>query len=173
MPIQFQYFPKSERMPDHLGSLIEVFNKKDGVISSNGNQLRSDEVLSILAPEMERIGYKVEKGKSSKLKIRIPVLYGRNNTIEKAFEVDGFNKETGTVVEVEAGRGVMNHQFLKDLFEAIVMQEVNYLVIAIRNIYEYSNTQSEDFEKVVEFIEVLYTSNRISLPLKGILIVGY
>lgn len=173
MSIQFQYFPKSERMPNHLESLIEVFKKKNNIISSTVNQLKSDEVLNFLAPEMEQIGYLVEKGKSAKLKIRIPVLYGRNNTIEKSFEVDGFHKETGTVVEIEAGRGVMNHQFLKDLFEAIVMQEINYLVIAIRNIYEYSHTQSEDFEKVVEFIEVLYTSQRITLPLKGILIIGY
>ena len=173
MSIQFQYYPKSERMPNHLRFLIEVFNKKNDMISSSANQLKSDEVLNILAPEMERIGYLVEKGKSAKFKISIPVLYGRNNTIEKAFEVDGYHKETGTVVEIEAGRGVMNHQFLKDLFEAIVMQEINYLVIAIRNIYEYSNTQSEDFEKVVEFIDVLYTSNRINLPLKGILIIGY
>lgn len=173
MAIQYQYFPKSERMPDHLIDLIDIFSKKDELISSFHNQLKSDEVLNVLAPEMEKLGYLVEKGKSAKYKIRIPVLYGRNNTIEKAFEVDGFHKITGTVVEIEAGRGVMNHQFLKDLFEAIVMQEINYLVIAIRNIYEYSNTQSEDFEKVLEFIDVLYTSNRINLPLKGILIIGY
>jgi hypothetical protein len=36
------------------------------------------------------------------------------------------------VLEVEAGRGVVNHQFLKDLFQACMMYEVNYLAIAIR-----------------------------------------
>lgn len=186
MAIQSQYFPKSERMPDHLKDLIDIFREKDALISSSANQLKSDEVLAVLAPEMEERGYLVEKkGKlstsstsapsaaSAPFKIRIPVLYGRNNTIAKAFEVDGFHKATGTVVEIEAGRAVVNHQFLKDLFEAIAMQEINYLVIAVRNIYSYGNTQSKDFEKVEEFIDVLYTSNRINLPLKGILIIGY
>ena len=37
-----------------------------------------------------------------------------------------------SVLEVEAGRGVVNHQFLKDLFQACMMYEVNYLAIAIR-----------------------------------------
>ena len=169
MAIQSQYFPKSERMPDHLKDLIDIFSEKDELISSPSNTLESNEVLAVLAPEMEKRGYLVEKGKSAKFKIKIPVLYGRNNTIAKAFEVDGFHKDTGTVVEIEAGRAVANYQFLKDLFEAIVMQEINYLVIAVRNIYK----QSKDFEKVEEFIDVLYTSNRIHLPLKGILIIGY
>ena len=95
MAIQSQYFPKSERMPDHLIDLIDIFIKKDELISSSHNQLKSDEVLNVLAPEMEKLGYLVEKGKSATYKIRIPVLYGRNNTIEKAFEVDGFHKKLG------------------------------------------------------------------------------
>jgi hypothetical protein len=72
-------------------------------------------------------------------------------------------------LEVEAGRGVTNYQFLKDLFQACMMYEANYLVIAIRNVYR----KSQDFDRVVAFYNTLYASNRLSLPLKGILIIGY
>jgi hypothetical protein len=49
------------------------------------------------------------------------------------------------------------------------MVDVDYLCIAVRNIYK----KSQDFEKVYTFFDTLYTSGRMKLPLKGILIVGY
>ncbi len=73
------------------------------------------------------------------------------------------------MLEVEAGRAVVNNQFLKDLFQACMMHGVNYLGIAVRNIYRNSN----DFDRVIRFIDTLYASSRIRLPLKGILIIGY
>ena len=44
-----------------------------------------------------------------------------------------------------------------------------YLAIAVRNSYGGGN----DFEKVVRFFDTLYASNRLQLPLKGILVIGY
>jgi hypothetical protein len=70
---------------------------------------------------------------------------------------------------VEAGRGVTNYQFLKDLFQACMMHEVSYLAIAVRNKYR----NSHDYEKVQTFFETLYASQRLTLPLKGRLIIGY
>jgi hypothetical protein len=51
------------------------------------------------------------------------------------------------------------------------MHDVEYLVIAIavRNIYK----SGKDFEKVISFLDTLYASNRLKLPLSGILIIGY
>ena len=51
-----------------------------------------------------------------------------------------------------------------------MMHNVDYLGIAVRNIYRAS---SKDFEKVVQYFETLFASNRLQLPLKGILIIGY
>lgn len=73
------------------------------------------------------------------------------------------------VIEVEAGRTTENHQFLKDIFEASMMFSVEYLVIAVRNIYRNHN----DFERIYPFLETMYITNRIKLPLKGILLIGY
>lgn len=89
--------------------------------------------------------------------------------MEQSFDADGYHKEKKIVIEVEAGRAVTNYQFLKDLFQACVMSDVDYLVIAVRNIYR----KNQDFEKVISFFNTLYASGRLILPLKGILIIGY
>jgi len=70
---------------------------------------------------------------------------------------------------VEAGRAVVNNQFLKDFFEACMMQDVDYVVIAVRNDYRGNN----DFEAVCAFFEALYASQRMILPLKGVTLIGY
>lgn len=73
------------------------------------------------------------------------------------------------MLEIEAGRAVVNNAFLKDLFQACMMQDVNFAAIAVRNVYR----GSRDFERVVSFFDTLYASRRLTLSLKGILIIGY
>jgi hypothetical protein len=167
--INWQYFPKSDKIPNHLAKVIEVFENSKDEIDSENNQHSSDAVLSFLRLGLEAINYQVEKSKKSADKIHVPVLFGKNGNLDKYFEADGLNTETKTVIEVEAGRGVTNHQFLKDLFQASVMHDIEYLVISVRNIYR----TSRDFEKVISFLDTLYASNRLKLPLVGILIIGY
>ncbi len=70
---------------------------------------------------------------------------------------------------VEVGRGVVNNQFLKDLFQACMMAGVTEFAVAVRNQYRRNN----DFERVRRFFDTLYASNRLKLPLDGVLVVGY
>ena len=85
-------------------------------------------MLALLRPHLESCGYDVEKGKGRDEKIDVPVLFGENNAIDKSFYADAFNKEQSIVIEVEAGRAVRNNQFLKDIFQACMMFDVEYLV---------------------------------------------
>lgn len=50
-----------------------------------------------------------------------------------------------------------------------MMQGVDYCGIALRNQY----IKSRDFERALAFFETLYASQRLQLPLKGILLIGY
>jgi hypothetical protein len=54
------------------------------------------------------------------------------------------------VVEVEAGRAYRNNQFLKDIFQACMMPNAEYLVIAVRNHYH----NSDDFKSIYQFLEM-------------------
>lgn len=99
----------------------------------------------------------------------MPVLCGINNNIDKYFNADTVSNDGKIVIEVEAGRAINNNQFLKDIFQASMMFNVEYLIIAVRKNYRNNN----DFNKIYTFLETLYISNRVHLPLKGILLIGY
>ena len=130
-------------------------------------------MLAYVGPHLRSIGFDVESGKAKEKKIKVPVLYGNDGMVDKSFDADAYHVEGRFVVEVEAGRGLVNNQFLKDLFQACMMDDVEYLAIAIRNVYVTSGAKSRDFSTVVRWFDTLYASNRIQLPLKGILVIGY
>jgi len=167
--INWQYYPKSDAAPEIATTVVRAFEDNSGLIDSETHSLNSNSVLAILADELLSANFQVEVGKTLKDKVRVPVLFGQNGQLEKSFDADAYHREQGFVLEVEAGRGVVNNQFLKDLFQACMMHDVDYLGIAVRNIYR----SSRDFEKVVRFFDTMYASNRLSLPLKGILVIGY
>lgn len=167
--INWQYFPKNKKPTDVLINTIDVFKNNNKIINSIDNDFHSNEVLDFLRNDLELLEYKVEKSKRKEDKISVPVLFGANGVVEKYFDTDGYNEKEKIVMEVEAGRAVINYQFLKDFFQALVMVDVDYLIIAVRNNYRNKN----DFAQVTNFFETLYSSSRLTLPLKGILIIGY
>jgi len=167
--ISWQFFPKSRIIPDHLQKIIRVFEMNEISISSETQNLASNDVLEKIRSDLENLEFQIEKSKKSNDKIKVPVLFGQNGKLEKYFDADGYNKTNKTVIEVEAGRAVTNYQFLKDLFQACMMYEVDYLTIAVRKDYR----GNPDFQNVITFFETLYASGRLQLPLSGVLIIGY
>ncbi len=167
--VQWQYYPRSDAPPPIAVSVVSAFEAVNDSIDSQHYNLKSNEVLAELAPSLLDAGFDVETGKRASEKIYVPVLFGLNGRAEKSFEADAFHAKDRFVLEVEAGRGVTNNQFLKDLFQACMMQDVEYLGIAVRNDYR----GNPDFERVVRFFDTMYASNRLQLPLDGVLVIGY
>lgn len=168
-PTNWIYFPKSDDPPQFVRSVVEVFEQAEPTLRARPRELVSNVVLEIVRPGLLELGFRVETGKRRAEKIHVPVLFGRQGVVEKAFEADAWHQGLKMVVEIEAGRGYMNNQFLKDLFQACMMHDVDYCGIAVCNRY----IDSRDFENVVSFFETLYASNRLRLPLKGVLVIGY
>lgn len=169
--VNWAHFPRSDPPTELTKKIVEVFRGHHDEINSEFKDLSSDKVLAVVANDLAKLGFKVERGKQKGEKVQVPVLYGNNGRIDKSFEADAHHVAEGFVIEVEAGRGVLNNQFLKDLFQACMMDGVQYLGIAVRNFYEPAS--SRDFDKVVTFMDTLFASNRLRLPLKGILVIGY
>lgn len=167
--INWQFYPKCDEAPQIAHAVIAAFTTSSTLIDSSTQTLESNQVLAHISEHLVSSGFLVESSKTKAGKIKIPVLFGRNGRLEKSFDADAFHKDSRFVLEVEAGRGVVNNQFLKDLFQACMMHDVDYLGIAIRNVYR----KSPDFEKVVRFFDTMYASSRLVLPLKGILVIGY
>src|ERR1700752_924999 len=162
--INWIYYPKSRKTSELVEQVINAFMTVADDIDSTKNDLNSNAVLNKVADQLALIGFQVEKGKRASDRIPVPVLFGLNGKLEKHFDADAYHEAEGFVIEVEAGRGVVNNQFLKDLFQACMMHDVKYLAIAVRNNYK----RNKDFNDVVRFFDTLYASNRLKLPLEGI-----
>lgn len=174
--INYQFFPRSRGVTTEIQQIIDCFKAVDGERDSK-QHLVSNDMLALLRPHLENVGFRVEQGKKKEEKIDVPVLFGENNVIDKSFYADALSADGHIVIEVEAGRAVYNNQFLKDIFQACMMYEVEYLVIAVLN--EYSSLSNgntvihRDYQIIKTFLETLYINGRLQLPLKGILLVGY
>lgn len=151
--IYWDWFPRSDPAPLVARTVVDAFTENADAIASGNHTLKSNDVLAVLRPGLQARGFTVESGKKVPEKIQVPVLFGQNGHVVKSFE---------------AGRAIVNNQFLKDLFQACMMHDVDYLGIAVRNTYV-----GPDYRRMVEFFETLYTSSRMQLPLRGILTIGY
>tara|TARA_Y100000814_G_C12167407_1_gene346661 strand:- start:151 stop:672 length:522 start_codon:yes stop_codon:yes gene_type:complete len=172
--INWSFFPKTDPLPKELESSISVFESHFEEIDSSKNdtnelRLTSDKVLAIVSSDFMQLEFEVETGKKASEKIRVPVLFGHQGNTSQAFEVDGYHRENQVVLEIESGRAYTNHQFLKDIFEASVMVNVKYLILAVRTIYK----GHEDYKKITEWLNTLFITDRIKFDLKGILVIGY
>lgn len=143
--------------------------KNNHLIGGGGTETYSNTVLEKVSKGLINIGFKVEIGKKKGEKIHIPVLFGECGKPLQSFDADAYHPEKKFVLEVEAGRAVTNYQFLKDYFQACVMVDVDYLAIAVRQLYRNKN----DYETVISFFDTLYASGRFQSDLKGVLIIGY
>lgn len=176
--IDWAYFPRNSPPSDFSKRIVACFEAVASRIDSATNndsiaigykEATSDKVLACVRPGLEALGFEVEKDKTGAGMINVPVLYGPRGRPTKSFRADAYCRTEKYVLEVEAGRAVVNFQFLKDLFQACVMSDVDHLAMAVRNVYK----SSRDFDKVYDFLDTLYTSGRLQLPLKGILLIGY
>lgn len=167
--IHWLYYPKSRKAPPLALQVVEAFRFASTEVDSAHHNLPSNGVLAHLAPPLVALGFRVETGRALRQKVQVPVLFGLNGQLEKSFEADAYHEAAGFVLEVEAGRGVVNNQFLKDLFQACMMNGVTEFAVALRNNYRGIN----DFERAARFFDTLYASNRLKLPLEGVLLIGY
>ena len=162
-------------MPESIKRVLNIFQNHKNEISSfsndssNEGRLSSDDVLKVVESDLEAEGFLVEKSKAKKDKIRMSVHIENEDEAKLFFEVDAWKEEAGIVIEVEAGRALTNHQFLKDVFEAAMMTDVKYLVIAVREVYRGRN----DYLQIYEWLKPFYSTQRIKLDLKGLLLIGY
>ncbi|MEG1162709.1 MULTISPECIES: hypothetical protein [Bacteroides] len=170
----WQYFPMCDTTPKHLQEIVNVFKSYESQIHTDGSnpqKRKSNEVLGLISSSLVKLGYEVEgKQKSS---IGIPVLFGKNDKIDKSFNADAYNQDLRTVIEVEAGTATANNGFLKDLIQACLMHNTDYLVIAVCNEYKHKVAINKDFDKVTTMLNTIYISQKLKLPLKGVLIIGY
>ena len=173
--IRWQVFPRNKATTELQRAVIKVFEDEYKNIGTPINGLKSNEVLAVVRPALEQLGFFIE-GIS---KVARPVLFGENDHPTKTYNVDGYHESTGTVLEVEAGQAVENNRFAIDILKALSIQNANYLVMAIPANYHPERLRSagkspkKEFDEVLKVLDALFSAGRVDLPLSSIVVIGY
>lgn len=176
--VRFTSFPRTEPPPHFAPELLNVFRAHEEAMSTKALEkgLTSDEVLRVLREDLVQLGFSVEGGKTAGAKIKRPVFFGENGAPDLQYEIDAFHPEWRCGLEVEAGRAWMGNAVYRDLIQALVMVELDNLVLAVPNLYKYQSsgraTTSKDYENTVAVADALFGHSRIRMPYRAI-IVGY
>ena len=176
--IRFATFPRTAVPPSFAATLVDVFINHEQSISTLklDKGLTSNQVLAVLRDDLKGLGFAVEGGDGTGSKITRPVLFGDNGVPELRYQVDGYQEDWKCGLEIEAGRAWMGNAVYRDLIQALVMVQVEYLALAVPNAYRYQSsgklTVSHDFEHARSLADSLYGHTRLKLPYDLVLI-GY
>lgn len=176
--VRFCCFPRTLGPPLFIGGIVEVFRKHEPSISSLALEkgLESDPVLRVMAMDLMALGFAVEIGNSRGKKIGRPVFFGENGSPSLLYEIDAYHPEHRCGLEVEAGRAILGNAIFRDLFQAMVMTDVDHLCLAVPLVYKYNSggrrVSSPYFEKTIAVAEALYGHSRVAMPY-GLTVIGY
>lgn len=171
---RWKYYPPALEPPAWVASVVAAFNAVRQQIDSTVNVgVSSDAALAALRPGLVLQGFEIEKGKTKEGRIRRPVLFGEIGKPLVAYEVDGFHPDHGIVFEVEAGRGAANNADYRDLIRASLMVDARFLVLAMMLQYSSGGSAMKSYDLARDRIDAIYASERLKLPLEGILLIGY
>lgn len=175
---RFQFYPRTEPPPDFALQVVGVFESSFEDISTVSlvKGLTSNEVLQKIRPGLVQLGFEVEGGKTREVKIERPVFYGERGQPTLKYEIDAYHSGWRCGLEVEAGRAWMGNAVYRDLVQAMVMVQVDVLILAVPISYKYNSSgrpaTSNDFDNARSVAEVLFGHSRFTLPYK-LLLIGY
>lgn len=176
--IRFTTFPRTAAPPSFVGLVVAAFRSVEQEIStiSLAKGLTSDQVLDRLRPDLLSLGFQIESSKERGGRIERPVFYGENGVPALRYQIDGYHEDWRCGLEVEAGRAWMGNAIYRDLIQAMVMVQVDHLILAVPNTYKYISggraVSSADYENTAAVADALYLHTRLRLPY-GLTVVGY
>ena len=176
--IRFTAFPRTKPPPSFALDIVGVFRSHESEISTAAlsKGLQSDEVLRCVRDDLEKLGFDVETGRASKDRIERPVFFGEGGAPTLRYEVDAYHPGWKCGLEVEAGRAIMGNAVFRDLFQAMVMVDVDTLGLAVPNAYRFKSTGKDvvrdDYEKTVNIADALFSHSRVRIPF-DLIVIGY
>ena len=133
----------------------------------------SNKVLEVLRPELEHIGFRVEKGKTAVQKLPRPVLFDEMGEAGLSYDIDAYHEGHGIVMEVEAVRAIRANAIYKDLIQMSLMVDARFAVIAMPLRYKYKSGIDNPYKHGKDIMDAIFSSGRLRLPFEGVLLVGY
>jgi hypothetical protein len=178
LSVRFSTFPRTEGPPAWSAQVVDVFQRhqtKIGTIDL-AKGLTSDQVLAAVATDLLTLGFQVESGKTREAKLDRPVFFGENGIPTVRYQVDGYHPGWRCGLEIEAGRAWMGNAVYRDLVQALVMVDVDWLCLAVPNAYKFMNgarnAVSKDYENTRNLADAVFGHTRVRLPYR-LLLIGY
>jgi hypothetical protein len=174
----FATFPRTEPPRDFVTEVVNIFrNHADAIGTMALNKgLTSDAVMAILRDDLCKLGFEIEAGKGGADKLKRPVFFGQDGKPSRQYEIDGYHPTWHCGLEIEAGRAWMGNAIYRDLIQAMVMVDLEHLILAVPMAYKYMSggraTISKDFENTVSVADALYSHTRIRMPFT-LTVLGY
>ena len=176
--VKFSSFPRTQPPQKFVADVVTVFEKHDVAIGTValGKGLTSDKVLAQLSKDLGDLGFSVELDKTDEAKLQRPVFFGENGRPDRQYEIDGYHPVWRCGLEVEAGRAWMGNAIYRDLIQAMVMVDLDHLILAVPQAYKYKSggkdVTSKDYEKTVSVADALFGHSRIRMPYT-LTVIGY
>jgi hypothetical protein len=173
---RFTTFPKTKPPPEFVPQVVAAFTMNEAKVATPGlaKGLESNHVIKVVGPELSRLGFQVELAKNRK--IPRPVFFGEMGEPSLRYEIDGYHAARRCGIEIEAGRALGGNAIFRDLFQAMVMTDIEHLVLAVPLVYRRQSggklTQYEDYRKTVSVADALFGHDRIEMPY-GLTVIGY
>src|SRR6266496_3060186 len=167
LDIRFSTFPRTQPPPLWTATIVDIFRRHDQEINTQAlsKGLTSDAVLATLGNDLLSIGFQIEKGKLASQKVERPVFFGENGLPMVRYQVDGYHPEWRCGIEIEAGRAWMGNAVYRDLIQALVMVDVDWLCLAVPNTYKYQTggrpSNSRDYENTRDVADALFGHTRV------------
>jgi hypothetical protein len=175
--IRFTSFPLTAP-PPFVANIVETFTKHEHEVGTHlpRKGLTSDQVLAAIGADLRDLGFQIELGRKRAHRIERPVFYGENGVPELRYLIDAYHVGWRCGIEVEAGRAWMGNAVYRDIVQALVMVEVDHLVLAVPNGYRYQNAGrgvvSPDYEHPSGVARAIWGHQRVRMPY-GLTVLGY
>jgi hypothetical protein len=176
--IRYATFPRTQSPPAFAEPVVEVFRKHEPDICTAllAKGLTSDVVLRKIADDLRGLGFEVERGKVSAGVIRRPVFFGENGKPALQYQVDCWHAGWRCGLEVEAGRALEGNAVYRDLIQALVMVDMEHLVLAVPLGYRRMSLGrprvSGNYDLTCAVADALFGHSRVRMPY-SLVIIGY
>jgi hypothetical protein len=178
MSLHYATFPRTQPPNHFVAPIVGVFSAHATAIATTVLEkgLSSDQVMSILRADLCKLGFDIESGKGAKSKLKRPVFFGQDGRPSRQYEIDGFHPEWRCGLEIEAGRAWMGNAIYRDIVQAMVMVDLDHLIVAVPLGYRYLSggkpVISKDYDNTVSVADALYSHTRIRMPY-SLTVIGY
>ena len=179
--IQFATFPRTWSPPAWVGQIVEIFRRHESTIglqSTSGPhqpqaRMSSEEVLAVLAGDLEGLGFRIEKLKLTDRKVQRRPLSGGDPAAEH-YQVDVYHPEWHCCIAIEDGPAWTSDANDEDAVEPLLVANADTLCLAVpgSDSSDGGRPADSEYHRAVSLAKAVYNRSRSYLPHRLVLI-GY